>query len=239
MNYVVIFAGGVGKRMNNGDLPKQFLKVKDKEIIIHTLEHFEASDLINGIVIACKSEWIDYLKKLLQQYQIKKVIDVVPGGETGQLSIYQGIVRLNHLSNRKDDIVLIHDGVRPLIDAQTISDNITMTKNYGSCITGVKVTETIIQSFNGLNIEEVYERDPMFIAKAPQTFYLKDIVAAHQKAISENKVDYVDSCTLMQACGYHLHMFLGDNKNIKITTPIDYFMFKAIIENEKEIQLCE
>ena len=233
MNYAVIFAGGVGKRMTGSQIPKQFLEVNNKPIIIYTLEHFEQNELIDGIVISCVDSWIEYLKELLVKFNIKKVFSVVPGGKTGQLSIYNGIKEVKSFSKSDDDIVLIHDGVRPLIDSELITKNIITTQKFGNCITCVKVTETIVKSLNEENINQVYERDPMFIAKAPQTFYLKDIYRAHQKALKNNIINSIDSCTLMNSYNYQLHMILGDYKNIKITTPIDYFMFKAIIEAEK------
>lgn len=232
MNYAVIFAGGVGKRMDGYDIPKQFLKANEKEIIIHTLEHFQKNAHIDGIVVACKEEWIEFLKGLIQTYQLTKVLDVVPGGDSGQLSIYQGIQYLYNISTR-DDIVLIHDGVRPLIDDALISNNIETAKQHGSCITCVKVTETIVESQDQSMICDVYKREPVYIAKAPQTFRLHDIYEAHQKAMQDGEFNSIDSCTLMKQYEYPLYMLLGDYKNIKITTPIDYFMFKAILENEQ------
>lgn len=232
MNYAVIFAGGVGKRMDGYDIPKQFLKANEKEIIIHTLEHFQKNEHIDGIVVACKEEWIAFLKDLIKTYQLTKVLDVISGGDSGQLSIYQGIQYLYQIGSC-DDIVLIHDGVRPLIDDKLISENIEIAKQHGSCITCVKVTETIVESLDQSMINDVYKREPVYIAKAPQTFHLYDIYAAHQKAMQDGEFNSIDSCTLMKQYNYPLYMLLGDYKNIKITTPIDYFMFKAILENDK------
>lgn len=233
MNYAVIFAGGVGKRMDGYDIPKQFLKANDKEIIIHTLEHFQHNAFIDGIIVSCKEEWIPFLKELIVTYRLDKVMDVIAGGETGQLSIYQGLQYIHDLPAKQDDLILIHDGVRPLIDDHLITQNIALAKQHGSCITCVKVTETIVESHDQLVIHDVYKRDPVYIAKAPQTFRFHDIYEAHQKALDENIHNSIDSCTLMKDYGYPLYMYIGDYKNIKITTPIDYFMFKAILENEQ------
>jgi 2-C-methyl-D-erythritol 4-phosphate cytidylyltransferase len=135
MNIAVIFAGGVGRRMNTKDIPKQFLKLYDKPIIIHTLERFEQHPMIDAIVVVCVAEWIDYLNQLTFKYRIDKVKKVVPGGSTGQLSIYNGLVAANELTQGENAIVLIHDGVRPLINEQLITDNIECVQKHGSAIT--------------------------------------------------------------------------------------------------------
>ena len=117
MNIGVIFAGGVGSRMHSKEMPKQFLKVHDKPIIIHTLEHFEKNEEIDAIVIACVSDWISYLEKLLYKYRIEKVKKIVSGGESGQLSIYNGLCAAAEVAVGSKSIVLIDDGVRPLINS--------------------------------------------------------------------------------------------------------------------------
>ena len=148
MNLGVIFAGGVGTRMNSKDMPKQFLKVFNKPIIIHTLEHFQINDNIDAIVIACVEEYIEFLKKLLYQYRIDKVKKIVPGGKTGQLSIYNGLCAAKELSNGEKSIVLIHDGVRPLITSDLLTQNINTVNKYNSCITSGIVKETIVEINN-------------------------------------------------------------------------------------------
>lgn len=141
MNYALIFAGGCGRRMNSKSRPKQFLELHGKEIIIYTIEHFEKHPDIEGIVVVCIKEWIDYLKRILDKNGIKKVKWIVPGGETGQDSIYNGL-KVLHDNCKNEDIVLIHDGVRPLIDEQLITENIKSVKNHGSAITVAPVIET-------------------------------------------------------------------------------------------------
>lgn len=131
MNIGVIFAGGVGSRMHSKDTPKQFLNVHDKPIIIHTLEHFEKNPEIDAVVIACISDWIPHLEKLLYQYRIEKVKKIVSGGESGQLSIYNGLCAAEEIAAGNKAIALIHDGVRPLIDVQLLSENIRYVKEKG------------------------------------------------------------------------------------------------------------
>lgn len=233
MNFAVIFAGGVGKRMSGSQIPKQFLEAHGKPIIVYTLEHFQHCNDIDRVIVCCVAGWMDYMRSLVEQYSLTKVAAIVPGGETGQLSIYNGLVEAEkHSHAPEDDIVLIHDGVRPLIDENLLHRNVNAVRQYGSCITCVKVIETIIQSHDQSAIDQVYDRESLLIAKAPQAFRLADILAIHRRALSEGITNSIDSCSLMSSYGYPLHMILGDYKNIKITTPIDYAMFKAILEAE-------
>lgn len=227
-NIALIFAGGSGRRMNNGGKPKQFLELKDKPIIVYTLELFQNHDEIDGIIIACLDIWIPYLRQLVQKYNLTKVVDVVPGGSTGQESIYSTIKAASERYSH-DSIVLIHDGVRPLINAQTITDNIQTVREFGSCITCVPAIETfIVRKEDGML--DIPERHNSLIARAPQSFILKDILNAHHVAIEQGINTFVDSCSLMNYCGHELHTVIGPVENIKITTPMDYFVFKTMVE---------
>lgn len=152
MNIAVIFAGGVGSRMHSKDRPKQFLEMYNKPIIIHTLEYFENHSMIDAIVVVCIKDWIPYLNKLLYKFRIEKVKSVVPGGETGQLSIYNGLKSAKQIAKDEKSIVLIHDGVRPLINEKVISDNIQSVIKYGSAITTAKVKETILVVNEGTSV---------------------------------------------------------------------------------------
>ena len=154
MNIGVIFAGGVGKRMNSRVKPKQFIDVYGKPIIIHTLELFENHPEIDAIAVACLEDWIPYLQELLEKFNIKKVKKVVPGGASGQESIYNGLKAAEEIAAGEKSIVLIHDGVRPLINEKTITDNIESVKKYGSSITCVKVKETVLVVGEDNSIEE-------------------------------------------------------------------------------------
>ena len=144
MNIAIIFAGGVGRRMNNTGLPKQFLKIHNIPIIIHTLKVFEKCNEIDAIVIACVSSHMDYMQEIIEEYRITKVKKIVEGGETGQLSIYNALKAAKKIGKDKDDIVLVHDGVRPIIDSDLIIRNIETVKKYGSAISSVPQKETTI-----------------------------------------------------------------------------------------------
>ncbi len=230
MNIAVIFAGGSGKRMRSGDIPKQFLEINGKPIIIYTLELFEKNTDIDAIVIACKEDWIDKLKELIERYGLCKIRSIVPGGETGQLSIYNGLKAAEEIDDNA--IVLIHDGVRPLIDQKVIDDNIASVRKHGSAITTSVVTETILVVNDGEEIETVPDRSRSRVAKAPQSFYLKDVLEAHKKALAENRKDFIDTCTMMKHYGYKLFLVDGPYENIKITTPDDYLICKILLGKE-------
>lgn len=234
-NVAVIFAAGVGKRMNTVSRPKQFLELNGKPVIIYTLEIFDNHPSIDGIVVVCVESWIPFLKKQLKKFEINKVVDVVPGGNTGQLSIYNGLVAAEkHYGGECN--VLIHDGVRPLITEQTITDNIDMVNREGNCITCVPSIETFIvkQEDGTLNIPP---RKDSFIARAPQSFCLKDIIAAHRRALAEGCDNYIDSCTMMSHYGHTMHTVEGPMENIKITTPTDFFIFRAMVQVHENQQI--
>lgn len=238
MNIALIFAGGVGSRMHTKSRPKQFLELNGKPVIIYTLELFDNHHNIDKIVVVCVEPWIPFLKKMLKKFEINKVVTIVPGGETGQDSIYNGLCAAKALSKGMENktTVLIHDGVRPLITEETITANIEKVKECGSCITCIPATETFVvkQSDGSL---EIPERSASLIARAPQSFILKDILSAHRKAIAEERHDFIDSCTMMSHYGYKLGLIEGPMENIKITTPTDYFIFRAMVEVHENQQI--
>lgn len=237
MNIGVIFAGGVGSRMHSKDVPKQFLEIHNKPIIIHTLEYFENNENIDAVVISCVGEWIPFLEKLLYKFRIEKVKKIVRGGTSGQLSIYNGLLAAKEVAGDEKSIVLIHDGVRPLISSELLTANIECVKKYGSAITSGLVKETIVVvGENGL-VEQVPSREKSRVAKAPQSFWLDDILAAHEKAMSEGVDNSIDSCTLMKSYGYTLHMVDGPYENIKITTPDDFYTMRAILDARENEQI--
>ena len=172
MNCALIFAGGSGKRMNSKSRPKQFLELHSKEIIIYTIEHFEKHPDIDAIVVVCIEGWIEYLKKALKKNGIEKVKWIVPGGETGQDSIYNGL-KVLHDNCPEDTIVLIHDGVRPLIDEELITNNINCVKEHRTAVTVTPVTETVMLTDSDNQVYTSVERAKCRLAKAPQGFYLK------------------------------------------------------------------
>ena len=238
MNTALIFAGGSGIRMNAKAKPKQFLELNGRAIIIHTLEYFENHPEIDSICVVIIESWIDYLKELLERYSFKKVKWIVSGGTTGQESIFNGLQAIyKDCHNLNDCVVLIHDGVRPLINETLISDNIASVRKFGSAITVTPAIETIVTANENNQIQNVTDRKLCMHARAPQSFFLKDIYDAHQKALKENIHGMIDSASLMKYYGYNLFTVNGPVENIKITTPMDYYLFRAIYEARENSQI--
>ena len=237
MNIAVIFAGGVGKRMNSKDIPKQFLELFGKPIIIWTLEHFEKNVQTDAVVIACLEEYTEYLSNLLQRYNIHKIRKIVPGGATGQLSIYNGLLAAREVAGHNDAVVLIHDGVRPFITDELITRNIETVKKYGNCITSGVVQETVVEVDDEGDIRSVPKRKNSRVAKAPQSCLLSEIISVHEQAMKDGVYDSIDTCTLLHTYGKKLHMIDGPAENIKITTREDYFLARAILEARENNQL--
>jgi len=238
MNIALIFAGGTGSRMNSSVCPKQFLPLYDKPIIIYTIEHFEDHPDIDGVVISCIESWIPHLEALIKQFKIKKVKAIVPGGNTGQESIFNGLVAIEK-NFPKESIVLIHDAVRPILTEELISHNISAVKEFGNAVTSALPTETPLSIDENHNIDTVYERDFFRVAKAPQSFKLIDILSTHRQAIKDQYNSAIDSSSLMLKYGVKIRLVEGSSSNIKITTPTDYFIFKALVDAHYENQLSD
>lgn len=237
MNIAVIFAGGSGTRMHSKDKPKQFLMVHGKPIIVHTIEVFESHPDIQGIIVVCIKDWIPYMEEMKYRYRLDKISKIVPGGSTGQLSIYNGLCAAKDIYGVDENIVLIHDGVRPLINHQTITDNIISVKSYGSAITCAPSTETVILVNSNEEVIDIPDRSLSKIAKAPQSFYLKDILDVDTRAINEGMTNIIDSCTLMTQYGKKVSIVIGTAENIKITTPTDFYVFRALYDAKENQQL--
>lgn len=235
MNNVVIFAGGSGNRMNTTSRPKQFLQLHGKEIIVYTLENFQNHKEIDNIVVACKADWIDYMHQLVEKYNLTKVHWIVEGGETGQQSIYNGLAELEKHCH-EDSIVLIHDGVRPFVSERLISDCIESVHRYGSAITVVPAIETIVTIENG-QIQTITDRSKCFHAKAPQCFIQGELLATHRQAQQEGNTNTIDSASLMKQYGHSLYTVEGNYDNIKITTPADFYTFRALCDVHENQQI--
>lgn len=231
----LIFAGGTGQRMNSRSKPKQFLEVHGKPIIIYTLEHFEYHEEIDNIVIVCLENWISELEGSLQRYGISKVTRIVQGGATGHDSIYNGLAAMKE-DSEPNDIVLIHDGVRPLITEELISNNIKAVKKFGNAITVEPVRESVIQSIDGSNISNVPNRNQMYVAKAPQSFYFGEIMSVYEKAKSDG-FKSIDSAHLLYVYGKHMNTVISTKNNLKITDPADYYIFRALYEASESQQI--
>ena len=237
MNIAIIFAGGSGRRMGAG-MPKQFLEINGKPIIIHTLDNFQNSPLIDKIYISCKKEYIRKLQNMLEYYRITKAAGVVEGGETGQASIYNGLVCALK-DNPEDSIVLIHDGVRPLISEEVIEENIESVEKYGTAVTCTPFFETPVISVSGEVVEDMPVRNYMFTAQAPQSFRLGELVKAHEEVRKTNPgyENIADSCYLYRSLGKEVHIVEGNRGNIKVTTPEDFYLLRALLQYRENEQI--
>lgn len=238
-NIAIIFAGGTGQRLNNGEnsIPKQFLKINEKPIIIHTLELFQNHHSIDKIYIAIHPDYYEYMQKLVKHYYITKTAGIVKGGATGQDSIYNAL-KLAQSENPEDSIVLIHDGVRPNITEDVITKNIECAKKNGNAITCTSCFETILVSENGKNPQHVPYRKHTYSAQAPQSFHLGEIVQAHEstRKVNPNYTDIVDSCTLFKTLNKPTYMIFGNRGNIKITTIEDLYILRAFIRYKEDLE---
>lgn len=231
----LIFAAGTGQRMNSRAKPKQFLNLHGKPIVLYTMEHFEEHPDVDNIVVVCLESWIKQLKHLLKQYGFEKVTQIVPGGRTGHESIYNGLKALEGVC-KPEDIVLIHDGVRPLINQQLITSNIAVARQHGAAITVEACTETVVSCPSPEKVDTVFNRQIMYTAKAPQTFTYGLIWDLHQRA-RKDKHQCVDSAHLLSLYGTEMHTVIGPSNNIKITTPVDYYIFRSIYEAYENRQI--
>lgn len=224
--------------MNSRGKPKQFLELHGKPIIIYTIEKFEKCRDVDEIVVVCNADWIGYLRDLLERFGIKKVTQIVPGGESGQASIRNGLFAIaERHEGETDTVVLIHDGVRPLIDERTIAENILQVKSNGNCITTAPVTETVLALDGTGQAAQTIDRSRCCLARAPQSFYLKDIVEAHHKLVAAGDPLVIDSASLMSGMGVKLNLLPGPAENIKITTPVDFYIFRAIVDAQENSQI--
>lgn len=238
MVHALIFAGGAGRRMHTNGMPKQFLRVFGKPVLIHTLEKFDMHEDVDDIVLVSGAAFLDMTRNLVRQFGIRKVIHIVSGGATGQDSIRLGLETLEGDSiSHGDDIVLIHDGVRPLIGHDLISENIQTVRQYGNAISSAPATETFCTVDIDGAIKDILPRPICRVAKAPQSFRLRDICQAHRWAREQQVTDAIDSADLMRRHGAQLHWVDCPVTNIKITHPVDYYIFKGILNAQESEQI--
>lgn len=225
MVYAVIFAGGVGARMRNEDIPKQFIVVEGKPIIIRTLEHFQNHPEVDSIVISCLESWIGILEEDIKKYNITKVKTVVPGGASGHESIHNGLLEVNKTS-KPDDVVLICDGVRPILSEKLISDCIQTAKDNETAVPVTPSIDSVLESEDGINCSKSLPRKSMYITQAPQGYTMRKIMWAHDEA-ERKGLDPISSSELLIELGESVNIFIGDRDNIKVTTPEDLRHLRA------------
>lgn len=233
MNIALIIAGGVGARMGQ-DIPKQFINVYDKPIILYTMEAFQKHPDIDSIEVVCLDGWHDILRAYARQFGISKLEGVVSGGKNGQDSIRNGLYDIASRHNDENDIVLIHDAIRPMLSQKVIDENLKVCREKGNAITVIPCNVAMLKTFDGVETEEQVPRDNLKETQTPQTFYLKDIIAAHKEALERGITNSVASCTMYIELGKKLYMSTGAEKNLKLTTTEDIEIFKALLNAKKD-----
>ena len=226
-NIGLIIAGGSGARMHQ-DIPKQFLTVNEKPVIVYTLEAFERHPEIDAIAVVCIEGWENVLWAYAKQFNITKLKYVAPGGANGQGSIRNGVFELEkHFAS--DDLVLIHDAIRPMVSSEIISDCIRVATKHGNAITVIPCAEAMIVTDDGVSSDNSYPRDQLKRTQTPQAFRLGEICDLHRSALEQGITNSVASVTLMIEMGRKVYCSAGSEKNIKLTTVDDIDIFKALL----------
>lgn len=238
MNIAIIVAGGVGTRTGQR-VPKQFINVYDKPVIIYTLEKFQVHKAIDAIEVVCLKGWEEVLRTYALQYGIAKLKWVIPGGESSQESIYKGLENLKDKC-AGEDIVVIHDGIRPMVDENIISSCITCCKEYGNGVTALPIYEQIFKALDEKTTDTYIPRETLRILQTPQAYRYQIILEAYEeefrRGIGMHASAYAN--TLMTDLGHVLYFSAGSTKNIKITTNDDIDMFKAMLRKQEKGEYC-
>lgn len=227
MNIALIIAGGRGMRMGQ-EIPKQFLTVHDKPVIAYTMEAFQKHPDVDAIAVVCVEGWESILAAYARQYGISKLQHIIPGGENGQSSIRNGVFELEkHYS--PNDIVLVHDAIRPMVSQAIISGCIATAREKGSAIVTIPCQEAMLETEDQLSTHSSYPRDRLKRTQTPQGFPIGKLADAQRRALEKGITNSVASCTLMVELGETIFFCAGSEKNIKLTTPDDMEIFKALL----------
>lgn len=228
MNVALLTAAGSGTRMHL-DIPKQFIHVDDKPVIIYTMEAFQNHPGIDAIIVVTLESWSSVLWAYAKQFGITKLKWVVPGGDSGQDSIRKGLeVLKQELSD--EDVVLVHDGNRPLVTSQIISDSFATFYKYGSAVAAIPCTEVVFESDDGISSKVSTERERLLRTQTPHTYRLGELYDAHLEAQKRGITGTAASCMLMKELGRMTYFSKGSEENLKITTPEDLRIFKALLK---------
>lgn len=235
MNIALLTAGGVGNRMGQ-DIPKQFMNIDNKPIIIYTLQAFQHSPLIDAIAVVCLKGWDVALQAYANQFNITKLKWIFEGADSNQGSIKNGVMGLREAGCADDDIVLVHDGVRPLVSERIIKDNIDTCSRYGYAVTGLVCKEAIMEKKADTVAMISIPRERLVATQTPHTYRLGSLVQAHQKAAELNIEGTVASCTLFPMVGVDdQHLVEGSERNgLKLTRREDVELFDALIHTNPE-----
>lgn len=235
MNVAIVIAGGVGSRMGQ-EIPKQFIHIDDKPVIIYTLEAFQAHPQVDAIEVVCIDGWQDVLKAYCRQFGITKLKWVTTGGETGQESIRNGVYNLEG-EVADDDIAIIHDGVRPMLDPEVLTDVIRVAQQYGNAVTSMPYNEQIfvVNENDETTTTQYIPRETLRRVSTPQAYRYKLLLDSYKRAFAEEIGIYGSSYTntMMVELGETLHFAAGSDKNLKLTNPENLETFRAYLAVKK------
>lgn len=234
MTIAILTAGGIGSRTHQ-DLPKQFITVDNKPIIVYTLEAFQQHPNIDEIYVACLEGWNNVLDAYAKQFNIGKLKRIVTGGKTGQESIYNALSAITEDHKETANIiVMIHDGNRPMVSQDIITDNIVKQKINGSAVAVIPTSEVVFVSKDGFKSKEALKREDLWRTQTPHSYKFDELWSIHQRAINDGITNTAASCSLMQHYGYMTYFSKGSEKNIKITTVEDIEIFKALLNAKND-----
>lgn len=232
MNIALLTAAGSGTRMHQ-DIPKQFIHVKDKPVIIYTMLAFQKHPSIDAIMVVTLDSWKEVVWAYAKQFNISKLKWVISGGKTGQDSIFLGLQTLM-TEVGGNNVVMVHDGNRPLVSSEIISDNLAIYKKYGSAVTAIPCTEVVFESEDGISSCISTPREKLVRTQTPHTYQLEELYHAHLIAQEKGIEKTAASCMLMKELGRETYFSKGSEENIKITTLDDLNMFKALLNMQQE-----
>ena len=232
MNIAMIIAGGVGQRTHQ-NIPKQFINVQDKPVIVYTLEAFQKHPNIDAIEVVCLEGWHDLLRAYARQFGITKLENIVNGGPTGQDSIRNGLYDIATRYHDDDDIVVIHDAIRPMVSADIISDNIRVCREFGNATAVIPCTSVMLKTNDAIVSNDQIPRDNLKITQTPQSYYINELIEVHKEAVKRDLEPSISSCALYVEMGKSVYLSVGSEKNIKITTSEDIEIFSGLLQTRR------
>lgn len=237
MNYVILLAGGVGKRMG-ADIPKQFIKVKGKPIIVYSIENFQRNEQIEKIVVVCVKDWIDYVKELVKEYGLTKVEWIIKGGSSGHDSIKNGVFFLKDKVN-PDDYVIVHDAVRPILPQKAINEVLCVAHEKGNASSSIVCHPPIVYTEDGESGVKDIDREHVMLTASPQAYKFSLALSCYEKAEAENKNNFTFTSSLLIHYGERVYFAKGTTSNIKVTKKEDIALFEALLNVPEDLLFSE